>query len=244
MYLATVLPESHVAVRECYLFTHLPIFLALKIICGEDKTNSLKHVVTLESCLWEHVCTRFMIAETWQKGANCTNKGEYQETTQPWPSAPPSMICISEQFQNSVHECSSYICFFFSFSSLFLFFFFFLHKHCRCRAELMPLAVLINCDSGLRNTSLHLNIEQATVRYSLYLVLMSLSKVSLPLQFPYLVFFFFTSCFPQLISLCQWMSLVIASQNYPCECILIWCAYQQGDIIHSCVVSDCVLAYY
>lgn len=60
----------------------------------------------------------------------------------------------------------------------------------------MPLVVLINCDSGPKKQALHLNIEQPTVRYSLYLILMSLSKVSPPLQFPSLFCFFLkTSCF-------------------------------------------------
>lgn len=64
----------------------------------------------------------------------------------------------------------------------------FLHQCCRYRAVLMPLAVLINCDSGPRNKSLHLNIEQPTVQYLLYLVLMSLSTVHL---YSFLICFFF-----------------------------------------------------
>lgn len=61
----------------------------------------------------------------------------------------------------------------------------------------MPLVVLINCNSRPRNKPFYSNIEQPTVQYSLCLVLMSLSKVPPPLQFPYLLdFFFLNSCFP------------------------------------------------
>lgn len=64
-YLATVLPESHV--WECYLLACPPKFLDLTIIWGGEKTNSLNPVVTVESCLWEYVYMRFVIAKTQTK---------------------------------------------------------------------------------------------------------------------------------------------------------------------------------
>lgn len=108
-----------------------------------------------------------------KKRANCANKGGCQET-QPWPS---------DTNINDEHLRILFLSLVLSYSlvvfHLFGFSFLFFTKYCRRRPMLMPLVALINCDSGPRNKPLHLNTEQPTVRYSLYLVLMSLSKASL-----------------------------------------------------------------
>lgn len=78
---------------------------------------------------------------------------------------------LSAEVQNSVYDPSLLICSFLFHLYLFSSFW---HKNCTCSAELMLLAVIINCDSGPRNKPLHLKIKQPSVQHLVLLVLMSL----------------------------------------------------------------------
>lgn len=142
------------------------------------ETKQILWILTLESCLWEHVHMGYRIVKP-------------QATLSP---------TINDIHLGAIWHILSYE----SGSLIFFFFPFCLHKNWRCRTVLMPLAVLINCDSGPRNKPLHLNIERPAVQY---LVLMSLSLKSLHLCF---LFYFWTPASPQLFFLCQSMSLVKA----------------------------------
>lgn len=151
----------------------LPIFLALRIYRGEDKTDALRHFrkLPLSTCLFEIYCWW----NTVKRSVHLKMKGKCQETKQPWPSA------LHRQWYSSQRNLLfSFALSMSSFSS------FFIHKYCRWRAALMPLPLVINHDSG-PNKLVHLNTEKPTVQHSLHLFN---EYLKVPLHHLYLFYIF------------------------------------------------------